>query len=381
MQELSLWWFQKCVTMGKNRAKDNESSGDVSPPKLTKVGESSSAGVGTAASTSAVQPANDMLVALNSISLILKDGFDSLKTKVGEVSTNINNLDEKMDKKLDALADMPADDSEDEAEHDGGAVDNPRQGDHELSEGEIVENKSSVLTSTLKELESDESIGSPVKENVADFVKKAFEKPVKGDNAKKFKDRLSIPSNVDCLIVPRVNEPIFVKLSTTAKNKDRAIQDSQVTFMKVATALVRITDVLADHEEEGQWVKDAMQMAADAITLTAALQEGWMKARREDIKPSLPDDFKRLASVEVPLTSKYLFGEDLEGSIKSVENTNKLAKKMDGGKKPKPPQNNNNNKFNKSSYKKKKKFNNNNNSGSNGEKSNKKDFQKRGSKN
>ena len=72
-----------------------------------------------------------------------------------------------------------------------------------------------------------------------------------------------------------------------------------------------------------------MKLAADAITISAGLQEDWLKARRDDVKNSLPDDFKRLSTVEVPLTAKNLFGDDLEGSIKTVENTNKIANKME----------------------------------------------------
>ena len=382
LRELCCWWSQKCLTMGKNRAKDIEGNGDVSPSKLSKVGEPSTSGH---SSKTPDQPQQaDMLSALTGIGEILKGGFASLENKVVEVGNNINKLDTKMVEKLDSLVEGVDLESGGESEVDTG-VDTGvvngaaavRQGAHDLSDGEIVE--SPVLSATLKEMASDESVGAPVKENVADFVRKAFEKPVKGDNAKKFKDRLSVPKNVECLIVPRVNEPIFIKLSTTAKNKDRAVQDSQVTFMKVASALVRITDALADHEKEGQWVTDAMQMAADAITLTATLQEGWLKARREDIKPSLPDDFKRLASVEVPLTAKHLFGDDLEGAIKSVENTNKLAKKMDSDKKPKPQ---GGQKPFKQQYKKKKNFyknKNNKDTSNNGDK--KKDFHKKGSRN
>ena len=391
--ELYSWLNLRCLTMGKNRApKDPEGAGDVSPAKASKIAEPQVAGTSAVTTPAQPQPQQQagMLHALNDISLILKEGFKSLRTEVGDVSTGIKNLEGKMNDKFEALVETYDSGDESMAESVAG-VDAvmDRQGDHALSDGEIVENQSPVLSATLKELALDESIGDPVKENVASFVKTAFENPVKGENAKKFKDRLSLPSNVDCLCVPRVNEPIFIKLSTTAKNKDRAIQDSQVTFMKVVAALVRVTDLLTEHENEGEWVRKSIQFSADAITLTAALQEDWLKARREDIKPSLPDDFKRLATVAVPLTAKNLFGDDLEGSIKSVENTNKLAKKMEPTKKTNYAQGNQK----KQVYKKKKHFynnknnnkggnnnNNNNNKGGNDYKNNKKDFQKRGSK-
>ena len=374
VQELCAWWSRRCLAMGKSHKRDSENSGGASPPKLSKVTDGNSAGESSQSDTN--QP--DMLSTLVNISSILQNGFDSLKSKVGEVGSSIDKLEDKMDKKLDALVvSEPELDSEEEVIVPANGNDSAkRQGDHELSDGEVVDKQSPVLTATLKALNVDESVGPPVRDIVADFVKEAYAKPVRGDNAKKFKDRLSIPKNIDCLSVPRVNEPIYIKLAATPKNKDRAIQDSQVSFMKMVSGLVRITDILTEHEGEGDWVGETMQLAADAITISAPLQEDWLKSRREDIKPSLPDDFKRLASVEIPMTAKNLFGDDLEGSIKSVENTNKLANKMEV-KKPKPT-NYNNNKGYKNQYKKKKKFNNNNN---NKDKGNKKDFQKRGSKN
>ena len=91
-----------------------------------------------------------------------------------------------------------------------------------------------------------------------------------------------------------------------------------------------------------------------------------------------------MAAAEVPLSANDLFGDDLEGSIKSVENTNKIAKKMEAPKKK--PNNNNNNKNSYKGKKKRKFHNNNNNSGNNSshdkkKERDKKDFQKRGSRN
>ena len=379
--------------MGKNtKVRDSESPDASLPPTLVKVGTSNaSAAPGTGASTSS-QPAkqNDMLAVLTGISGILQTGFDSLNKKVAKVSDNIGSMEDTMLQRFDNLVEHsepevgPGSDDEDipVLEPAGGAKKRKRQDDHDLSDGE-EQIQSAVLTEASNALDEDDTIGPAVKDHVTAFVKKAFEKPLKGDNVKKFKDKFPVPSNIDCLGVPRVNEPIYLKLSATAKNEDKAIQNNQAVFMKVVTALVRVTDVLAEHENEGEWVSDIMKMSTDAITLSASLKRDWLKARRDDIKPSLPEDFKRLASVDVVLSANDLFGDDLEGSIKSVENTNKIANKMDSTKK----QNNQNKPAYKENYKKKKRFYNNNNNNKNNSNHNKKknkdkkDFQKRGSKN
>ena len=78
-----------------------------------------------------------------------------------------------------------------------------------------------------------------------------------------------------------MNEPIYVKIPATVINRDRAVQDNQVTFMKVLTGLIKVADALAAHEKDGDWVKDTLRVATEAITLAAGVQTEWMKARRD----------------------------------------------------------------------------------------------------
>ena len=417
-QELCVWWNINCRSMGKAaKVKEHEASPEL--PKTVKVGGSTpstngstvhpvaSGSAGQAAGSAKSAQQNDMLSVLTGISTILQKGFDSLKSEVGQVSEGLDKLEEKMSKRFDDLVESDNGEGEDDSEeldqtHDQAqgqgqgqaALPKPakrkRQDDHDLSDGEIEEIQSEVLSEASNALDNDDAIGPPVKEHVAAFVKKAFLKPLKGDNIKKFKDKFPTPANIDCLEVPRANEPIYLKLSATAKNKDKAIQDNQAVFMKVVNAMVKITDILSEHEKESDWVKEAMKVSTDAITLSASLKCDWLRARRDDIKPSLPDDFKSLASENVPLNAKNLFGDDLEGSIKTVENTNKIAKKMDSGKKKPNQGGNNNNKNSKFQQRKKKRFynnkNNNNNSSADNknnkrEYNDKKDFRKRGSRN
>ena len=387
--ELASWWVSKCVTMGKNRqVKEPEEGQDRTPPK-SKVAELSP--TKQAAATPQAPQHADMLGALNAISGILQGGFAALNNKVGEVNTNMVKLDDNMTKRLDDLEAVPDSGSEDEAVPVANG-ENPkkrkRQDDHELSDGEIVEPQSEVLAETLVVIETDSTLGPPVSAQMTDFVKKAFAKPLHEDVAKKLGANFATPKNIDCLRVPRVNEPIFIKIPTTVKNRDRAVQDNQATFVKVLTGLIKVADTLASHEKDDEWVKETVKVATGAITLAAGVQMEWMKARKEEIKPSLPDDFKRLSATEVPLTAHNLFGDDLEGSIKSVESTNKIAKRMET---PKPKPANNNNNKSKWANKKKRRFNNNknnnnknnNNRGNNDDdyKKSNKDFRKRGSKN
>ena len=404
-QELAAWWSLLYVKMGKAaKIRDNDSAESSTPPKLTKEQETaaSSSQGGQQAGTGAAnrQSQGDMLTVLTGISGILKDGFESLNKKVSTVGDNIDKMEENLLQKFNDFGEHYEEESEEDEPQqlvipqNGGNDKRKRQDKDVLSSDDEEVVQPGVLDEATNALDCDDTVGPPVKEYVATFVKKAFEKPITGDTLRKYKDKFPTPSNIDCLDVPILNEPIYLKLSSTAKNEDRAIQGNQATFLKVVKAMVKVTDMLADHEKEGDWVKEAIKVSSEGITLAAALKKDWLKARREDVKPALPEDFKTLASVKIPLTAKNLFGDDLEGSIKSVENTNKIAKKMETKKKSTAGQQKT---TYKGPYKKKRKYNNNNNnnknnnnnSGGSGSSSyekkkdykDKKDFHKRGSRN
>ena len=105
--------------MGK-RGKDTDPSSDTSPAKVAKVSEPAASGSGARQSSSTQQV--DMLSTLVDISEILKEGFESLKTKVGDVSKGIDKLDDKIDNRFEALeghSDLESDHEADVADGDG----------------------------------------------------------------------------------------------------------------------------------------------------------------------------------------------------------------------------------------------------------------------
>ena len=137
------------------------------------------------------------------------------------------------------------------------------------------------------------------------------------------------PANVECMTAPRINEVIWGKLPQTIRDRDRVWQVHQSTLLAATTAMAKVAGIMGTQDKEIPWVKEVMTGVADALAITTSLNKNWTKTRRNYLKSSLPDDFKRLASDDVPASTKWLFGDDLEGSIKVVEGQNRLAKKME----------------------------------------------------
>ena len=374
-----MWWSVQSLKMSKARASqhpqledDDDVGQEVSSDHEAEAGEAE-----------AEEPA-DALSALKQIGSILKNGFTgmenqmtTLRKSVKNVNSNIVNLSSNMDgafKDLHETLEEGNSESEDEEVRSdqasvNGRVDNGDAG-HAASlcgdglsanlpaTGGASADQDSVLDSRSKELEIDNSVGPPLLDPVAAFISKAFSKTPKVEEIKKKKALYPRPANVECLATPRINEPIFLKLPSTFKNRDRVWQENHGTFLSVVTAFSRVADLLRANEIGGApWIREALSISADAFTMCASLNADWGKARREDIKPALPDDFKRLASNDVPASKSQLFGDDLEASIKAVEIHNRLSKKMDTTvAKPKPPANKFDNSDRRNRSRKRKKF-------------------------
>ena len=293
-------------------------------------------------------PKKGVLEALGDIGSILTTGFTAVGTriakmgnKVGVMNNNMVLMSKNMDLNFQELMkNQPPDQwDSDSDEHDSSDADSDPLGESVTAkgskrkhpEGDVSANEdeeNGLLDSLVKDLESDSSVGLPLQEPVANFVNATFKKPLSKEEVKAKRLKFTKPANTTGFNTPKVNEAIWSKLPAGVKARDRAWQANHATFLNAVTAMARTADVLRAHEKEGPWVKEALGLSADAISICATLSADWTKTRRDDIRPVLPEDFKRLASAEIPPSASYIFGDDLEASIKSLESHNRLAKKM-----------------------------------------------------
>ena len=288
-----------------------------------------------------------MLTVLEGISKILKKGFENVEGQLNGVKRNVNTMSDNlvgmnnaMDRNFDELI-TGQDSLTCDTQSESSRVSNKRK---RTESGGSHNEDSSVLDSLQRDLDADRSVGTPLRDGVAAFVKSAFNKQLDTEELKAKKVKFAFPDNVDCFATPKVNEAVWTKLSHGAKARDRSWQNNHDTFLHSVTAFTRVVDLLRANEKAGPWVKEALGLSAETLTLFSTLNADWTKARRDDIRPSLPEEFKRLASKEVKASNKYLFGDDLETTIKSLESHNRLSKKMDhSGQKPFRQNNNNNN--------------------------------------
>ena len=325
--ELANWW-QFCVMAGARAAEGDK------PAEKKDDG--------------AQQP--NVVNTLVNISDILKEGFKDLNDKlltvnknVVTVNSNMDSLNSNMNSKFKSvLSEIEEAKVNDTASEMGEFIvslqSTGKRSYHDMSrsegewsseEEERPPKRKSILSQLAQDLVLDDSMGPPIHEEVANYIESAFKKDFTLEDLKKKCKALPRPSNIANFETPRINEVIWGKLPQFVRDRDRGWQNNHINFMSVVTGTARVVEILSDQDQDIPWVKDCLTGLAEVLTLSTTLSKNWTKSRREDIKTSLPPDFKRLASKDVPPSPEWLFGNDLEGSIKVVEGQNRLAKKME----------------------------------------------------
>ena len=141
------------------------------------------------------------------------------------------------------------------------------------------------------------------------------------------------PENCTSLVTPEVNKEIWKSLSKSAQNTDIKLQHVQKAIVKAGMALANSTQNLfraqrGDGSKEE--IKTDVRQNGDAIALLGHASQELSLHHRANIKPLLDQSYTGLCTDKVEVT-KYLFGDDLAGSMKEVQELNKLCSKITPG--------------------------------------------------
>ena len=110
-----------------------------------------------------------------------------------------------------------------------------------------------------------------------------------------------------------------------------AKRKQQEMFMKMLTAMLKVAEQLKAKEKLEEWVLEPMRQLADAFAFASYINRYVLiKKRREEIRPHLPVEYCRLA--DDSSSASMLFGDDLDGALKSMEQSAKFVKKMSDNK-------------------------------------------------
>lgn len=293
------------------------------------------------------------------------DGATDSASVVNNSDTRLDNLEKKFDDFMEMLSPLVKkrklqtpyhDISEPE---DGGGVDSEGDGDDtesqeghsrdptgladallnehkNTSESDCEEGEFAVDLSQLEsQLSGAESQGPAIMANVASIGNKVFENPIPPAQVKEIEQKFAKPSNLNKILVPKVNPGVWNKVPRLNKAADLKFQTLQQHLVKASTAIMMATESAMKVGEKDctnssrkQLSADMVKGLVDATALLGRTCHELSLMRRVKLKPVMKRQYVGLCSDSVPVT-EFLFGDDISKSAKDIRQTEDVCRDMD----------------------------------------------------
>ena len=148
----------------------------------------------------------------------------------------------------------------------------------------------------------------------------------------KIAERLLIPNNCEFVRVPKLNEAVAQnrKILPYHKRVDRRLSDIQKSISLATSAILQIANETLKCQKESESSfdhKKVVSTAIDAISFMAKATHSLSVERRDRLKPALNEEVRSLCDLE-PTSSEYLFGENMNESLKSANENFQLSQDL-----------------------------------------------------
>ena len=188
----------------------------------------------------------------------------------------------------------------------------------------------------LKEIEEEyntaDKTGPNINEHLANLINKRFAGKLK---EAKLKEKLELyvrPGNCEKLKVPLVNHELWGKLTPPVKSQDLRLANVQQTLVKATIALAEATAKIS--KVKGKMDEKPKNFFISSLTdLLAFLGHATyeLSLRRRDImRPSINKELRALCNQQISVTD-FLFGDDVQSSLKTIKECNKIASSVTQG--------------------------------------------------
>ncbi|OXA42976.1 hypothetical protein Fcan01_22260 [Folsomia candida] len=179
----------------------------------------------------------------------------------------------------------------------------------------------------LDDVEKGTEPGPEIALNVAQSFLKTVARPLSKESRSKLRDSIKTPSNCKEFATPKVNNEIWKIIPSHARLNDVKQQQTQQALGTGISAMAMITNLILSKKSEipKEIVSSVVRIAMDAGNILGDQTQQINIARRMDMKKYLNPEYGGICSSEVP-QSEWLFGNDLNESLKSSKATSSLMR-------------------------------------------------------
>ena len=244
----------------------------------------------------------------------------SLKRKMPQSKTDKSKKDSETppgpSRKKQKKASSSDDDASDDSEREVTAMLEVEEQDGDSSE--------QLLQEIEEEYISEDKTGPDVNVHLANHVNKRFACKLKDTKLKEKLELYFRPGNCDELKVPLVNHELWGKLRPQVKTQDLRLANVQQTIVKATVALTEATDQITKVKGNFEGKQKVITSLTDSLALLGHATYELSLRRRDIMRPSINKELRALCSSQIPVTD-FLFGDDVQGSLKTIKECNKIA--------------------------------------------------------
>lgn len=306
----------------KEAPKEKKSNSDPSPSTSKK---SSSAITVTKKSSSLDGSSKKSSSAENSIS---KKSSES--KSIGQTNSSNSNSEQSFDKLADIMATGFAEMRNAFQGFNNAGQELEYETEDEEFNTESNDVDSDIFDSISNEINSGENVGPELRPSLAGLTDKLLNFKLDDSVLKEKREKYLRPKNVEYLNTPKINKPVWENISGSNRFKEASFQGVQKDFLNSAVPVLRVMEKIFDARDNlgSLEAKDLLDTLKDSLIFLGSANSGMIKIRRENVKHDLPKTMQGLCRDSIEFSSSYLFGDNLNNTIKEVSELNKISNNL-----------------------------------------------------
>ena len=174
--------------------------------------------------------------------------------------------------------------------------------------------------------------GDEISSSLASAAKVFWHKTVKQEALKLKLDKASTPVNCAFLLPKRTNTEVWKNLPSYVRTGDVKLQEVQkqqaASVVMILRAASELTEASKQPGGNNPQVKEVMNALKEAMILSGSTCQLINQFRRDQMKPSVSKEFKKLAT-DNDESSDFLFGSSVCDRLETLKKENKLAALLD----------------------------------------------------
>ena len=132
------------------------------------------------------------------------------------------------------------------------------------------------------------------------------------------------PGNCEKLRVPFVHLELWGKLKPPVKSQDLRLANVQQTVVKVTIALTEATEKIIKVKGKVDEKQKIISSLTDSLALLGHSTYELSLRRRDIMRLSINKELRALCNQQIPVTD-FLFGDNVQSSLKTIKECNKIA--------------------------------------------------------